>query len=82
MIHISFHKVFLGIYSIIPETHPTGFRLPSTNDKTCSLSGCFLQAEEILEQFLREKSLEKNSILQADKKLTENEKKIHGKSKI
>jgi hypothetical protein len=56
--------------------------LPSTNDKTCSLWGCFLQAEEILEQFLREKTLEKNSILQADKKLTENEKKIHGKSKI
>ncbi|XP_038870671.1 guanylate-binding protein 1-like isoform X1 [Salvelinus namaycush] len=36
-----------------------------------------VRAEEILEQFLREKSLEKNSILQADKKLTENEKKIH-----
>ncbi|KAK6315246.1 hypothetical protein J4Q44_G00147750 [Coregonus suidteri] len=32
---------------------------------------------DILEQFLREKSLEKSSILQADKKLTENEKKIH-----
>eukprot|EP00063_Salmo_salar_P045747 XP_014020582.1 PREDICTED: interferon-induced guanylate-binding protein 1-like isoform X1 [Salmo salar] len=36
-----------------------------------------VRAEEILEQFLREKSLEKNSILQADKKLTENEKKIY-----
>ncbi|XP_052378530.1 guanylate-binding protein 2-like isoform X2 [Oncorhynchus keta] len=36
-----------------------------------------VRAEEILEQFLRDKSLEKNSILQADKKLTENEKKIH-----
>ncbi|CAB1347162.1 unnamed protein product [Coregonus sp. 'balchen'] len=36
-----------------------------------------VRAEEILEQFLKEKSLEKNSILQADKKLTENEKKIH-----
>ncbi|CAB1347163.1 unnamed protein product, partial [Coregonus sp. 'balchen'] len=34
-------------------------------------------AGDILEQFLREKSLEKSSILQADKKLTENEKKIH-----
>lgn len=69
--HVSFHL-----------QHHTRNRLPSTNDKTCSLWGCFLQAEEILEQFLRDKSLEKNSILQADKKLTENEKKIHGKSKI
>ncbi|KAK6309856.1 hypothetical protein J4Q44_G00197370 [Coregonus suidteri] len=38
-----------------------------------------VRTKEILEQFLREKSLEKNSILQADKKLTENEKNIHEK---
>ncbi|XP_010878337.2 guanylate-binding protein 1 isoform X1 [Esox lucius] len=36
-----------------------------------------VRAEEILDQFLRDKSQEKNSILQADKKLTENEKKIY-----
>ncbi|KAJ8012985.1 hypothetical protein DPEC_G00048580 [Dallia pectoralis] len=36
-----------------------------------------VRAEEILDQFLRDKSQEKNSILQADKKLTENEKHIY-----
>nr|XP_023994190.1 guanylate-binding protein 1-like isoform X1 [Salvelinus alpinus] len=35
-----------------------------------------VRAEEVLEQFLKGKSAESNSILQADKKLTENEKKI------
>ncbi|XP_055766394.1 guanylate-binding protein 1-like [Salvelinus fontinalis] len=35
-----------------------------------------VRAEEVLEQFLKGKSAESNSILQADKQLTENEKKI------
>ncbi|KAL0963675.1 hypothetical protein UPYG_G00309400 [Umbra pygmaea] len=35
-----------------------------------------VRAEEILDRFLRDKNLEKSSILQADKRLTENEKKI------
>ncbi|XP_038870381.1 guanylate-binding protein 1-like [Salvelinus namaycush] len=35
-----------------------------------------VRAEEVLEQFLKGKSAESNSILQADKKLTENEKEI------
>ncbi|KAG9331644.1 hypothetical protein JZ751_018620, partial [Albula glossodonta] len=34
-------------------------------------------AEEVLEQFLQAKSIESNAILQADNKLTEQEKKIH-----
>ncbi|KAG7469196.1 hypothetical protein MATL_G00126420 [Megalops atlanticus] len=36
-----------------------------------------VKAEEVLEQFLKEKSVESNSILQADNKLTDQEKKIH-----
>ena len=39
-----------------------------------------LQAEEVLERFLKEKSVESNSILQADQKLTDSEKRIHGKT--
>ncbi|XP_038869869.1 guanylate-binding protein 1-like [Salvelinus namaycush] len=35
-----------------------------------------VRAEEVLEQFLKVKSAESNSILQADKQLTENEKEI------
>uniref|UniRef100_A0A674BLD3 Guanylate-binding protein 1-like n=1 Tax=Salmo trutta TaxID=8032 RepID=A0A674BLD3_SALTR len=40
-----------------------------------------VRAEEVLEQFLKGKSAESNSILQADKKLTENEKKIQAEMK-
>uniref|UniRef100_A0A4W5KNG0 GB1/RHD3-type G domain-containing protein n=1 Tax=Hucho hucho TaxID=62062 RepID=A0A4W5KNG0_9TELE len=40
-----------------------------------------VRAEEVLEQFLKGKSAESNSILQADKKLTENEKKIQAEKK-
>ncbi|KAJ8332792.1 hypothetical protein SKAU_G00416880 [Synaphobranchus kaupii] len=36
-----------------------------------------VRAEEVLEQFLKEKSVESNSILQADNKLSEQERKIH-----
>ncbi|XP_062312465.1 guanylate-binding protein 1-like [Osmerus eperlanus] len=36
-----------------------------------------IQAEEVLERFLKEKSVESNSILQADQKLTDSEKRIH-----
>ncbi|XP_067115500.1 guanylate-binding protein 1-like [Osmerus mordax] len=36
-----------------------------------------IRAEEVLERFLKEKSVESNSILQADQKLTDSEKKIH-----
>ncbi|KAI1886336.1 hypothetical protein AGOR_G00212950 [Albula goreensis] len=36
-----------------------------------------VRAEEVLEQFLQAKSIESNAILQADNKLTEQEKKIH-----
>ncbi|KAJ8332784.1 hypothetical protein SKAU_G00416800 [Synaphobranchus kaupii] len=36
-------------------------------------------AEEVLEQFLKDKTVESNSILQADNKLSEQERKIHGK---
>ncbi|KAM9484767.1 guanylate-binding protein 1-like isoform 1-T3 [Salvelinus alpinus] len=39
-----------------------------------------VRAEEVLEQFLKGKSAESNSILQADKKLTENEKKIQAEN--
>ncbi|ROL49845.1 Guanylate-binding protein 1 [Anabarilius grahami] len=35
-----------------------------------------VKAEEILEEFLKQKSVDSKAILQADKKLTENEKKI------
>nr|XP_046198039.1 guanylate-binding protein 1-like isoform X1 [Oncorhynchus gorbuscha] len=35
-----------------------------------------VRAEEVLEQFLKDKSAESNSILQADKQLTENKKRI------
>ncbi|XP_061094423.1 guanylate-binding protein 1-like isoform X2 [Conger conger] len=34
-------------------------------------------AEEVLEEFLKEKSVESNSVLQADNKLSEQEKRIH-----
>ncbi|XP_042162688.1 guanylate-binding protein 1-like [Oncorhynchus tshawytscha] len=40
-----------------------------------------VRAEEVLEQFLKDKSAESNSILQADKQLTENEKKIQAEKK-
>ncbi|XP_071197651.1 guanylate-binding protein 1-like isoform X2 [Salvelinus alpinus] len=40
-----------------------------------------VRAEEVLEQFLKGKSAESNSILQADKQLTENEKKIQAEKK-
>ncbi|XP_052379009.1 guanylate-binding protein 1-like [Oncorhynchus keta] len=40
-----------------------------------------VRAEEILEQFLKDKSAESNSILQADKQLTENEKEIQAEKK-
>ncbi|XP_062312414.1 guanylate-binding protein 1-like isoform X1 [Osmerus eperlanus] len=36
-----------------------------------------IRAEEVLERFLKEKSVESNSILQADQKLTDSEKMIH-----
>lgn len=38
------------------------------------------QAEAVLEVFLKQKSVDSKAILQADKKLTEKEKKIKGKS--
>ncbi|CAM4572803.1 unnamed protein product [Leuciscus chuanchicus] len=37
-----------------------------------------VKAEEVLEEFLKQKSVESKAILQADKKLTEKEKKIKG----
>nr|XP_046198466.1 guanylate-binding protein 1-like isoform X2 [Oncorhynchus gorbuscha]XP_046198554.1 guanylate-binding protein 1-like isoform X2 [Oncorhynchus gorbuscha] len=40
-----------------------------------------VRAEEVLEQFLKDKSTESNSILQADKQLTENEKQIQAEKK-
>ncbi|XP_064833022.1 guanylate-binding protein 1-like [Oncorhynchus masou masou] len=40
-----------------------------------------VRAEEVLEQFLKDKSAESNSILQADKQLTENEKEIQAEKK-
>ncbi|KAM9484770.1 guanylate-binding protein 1-like [Salvelinus alpinus] len=40
-----------------------------------------VRAEEVLEQFLKGKSAESNAILHADKKLTENEKKIQADKK-
>ncbi|XP_071197648.1 guanylate-binding protein 1-like [Salvelinus alpinus] len=40
-----------------------------------------VRAEEVLEQFLKGKSAESNSILQADKQLTENEKEIQAEKK-
>ncbi|XP_029506714.1 guanylate-binding protein 1-like isoform X1 [Oncorhynchus nerka] len=40
-----------------------------------------VRAEEVLEQFLKDKSAESNSILQADKQLTENEKIIQAEKK-
>ncbi|XP_055766395.1 guanylate-binding protein 1-like [Salvelinus fontinalis] len=40
-----------------------------------------VRAEEVLEQFLKGKSAESNAILHADKKLTENEKKIQAEKK-
>ncbi|XP_045068011.1 guanylate-binding protein 1 [Coregonus clupeaformis] len=40
-----------------------------------------VRAEEVLEQFLKEKSSESNSILQADNKLSENEKTIQAEKK-
>ncbi|XP_067116476.1 guanylate-binding protein 1-like isoform X4 [Osmerus mordax] len=40
-----------------------------------------IRAEEVLEQFLKEKSVESNSILQADQKLTDSEKMIHEEKK-
>ncbi|XP_035282074.1 guanylate-binding protein 1-like isoform X2 [Anguilla anguilla] len=36
-----------------------------------------VRAEEVLEMFLKEKSVESNSVLQADNKLSEQERKIH-----
>ncbi|XP_067108667.1 guanylate-binding protein 1-like [Osmerus mordax] len=36
-----------------------------------------IRAEEVLERFLNEKNVESNSILQADQKLTDSEKRIH-----
>ncbi|XP_046894228.1 guanylate-binding protein 4-like [Hypomesus transpacificus] len=36
-----------------------------------------IRAEEVLERLLKEKSVESNSILQADQKLTDSKKKIH-----
>uniref|UniRef100_A0A8C9S1X0 Guanylate-binding protein 1-like n=1 Tax=Scleropages formosus TaxID=113540 RepID=A0A8C9S1X0_SCLFO len=39
-----------------------------------------VKAEEVLENFLKEKSVESNSVLQADKNISEKERKIHGKS--
>uniref|UniRef100_A0A8C9WLA7 Guanylate-binding protein 1-like n=1 Tax=Scleropages formosus TaxID=113540 RepID=A0A8C9WLA7_SCLFO len=38
-----------------------------------------VKAEEVLENFLKEKSVESNSVLQADKNISEKERKIHGK---
>ncbi len=40
------------------------------------------QAEDTLEEFLKQKSVESSAILQADKKLTEKEKKIMGESNV
>ncbi|XP_030641370.1 guanylate-binding protein 1-like [Chanos chanos] len=37
-----------------------------------------VRAEDVLEEFMKERSAESNSILQADQKLTENEKRIQG----
>uniref|UniRef100_A0AAY3ZU00 GB1/RHD3-type G domain-containing protein n=1 Tax=Denticeps clupeoides TaxID=299321 RepID=A0AAY3ZU00_9TELE len=42
-----------------------------------SASNKGVRAEEMLEEFLNEKCAEGNSILQADKKLSESEKKVH-----
>uniref|UniRef100_A0A8C7I3I0 GB1/RHD3-type G domain-containing protein n=1 Tax=Oncorhynchus kisutch TaxID=8019 RepID=A0A8C7I3I0_ONCKI len=47
-----------------------------TNVAIANLWGCFLQAEEILEQFRKEKSLEKYSILQADRKMDRKLEKV------
>lgn len=38
------------------------------------------QAEDTLEVFLKQKSVESNAVLQADNKLTEKEKKLMGES--
>lgn len=38
------------------------------------------QAEDSLEEFLKQKSVESSAILQADKQLTEKEKKMMGES--
>ncbi len=38
------------------------------------------QAEAVLEVFLKQRTVDSKAILQADKKLTEKEKKIKGKS--
>ncbi|XP_067108903.1 guanylate-binding protein 1-like [Osmerus mordax] len=40
-----------------------------------------IRAEEVLERFLKEKSVESNSILQADQKLTDSEKRINEEKK-
>lgn len=41
-----------------------------------------MQAEEVVERFLSEKSVEAKLILQTDEQLTESEKKIQGKLSI
>lgn len=41
---------------------------------------CCPQAEDTLEEFLKQKCVDSNAILQADNKLTEKEKKIMGES--
>lgn len=47
----------------------------------CSDIACVCQqAEAVLEVFLKQKSVDSKAILQADKKLTEKEKKIKGRS--